>query len=86
MVLPDVNVLVYAHRSDSVHHAPCRAWLEGVLAADDAYGMSELVLNGFIRVVTHPKVFNPPSTLEALPRSRRARQPGGGRLPGGAGD
>lgn len=65
MVLPDVNVLVYAHRSDSVHHAPCRAWLEGVLAADDAYGISELVLSGFVRVVTHPKVFNPPSTIEA---------------------
>jgi toxin-antitoxin system PIN domain toxin len=65
MVLPDVNVLVYAHRRDSVHHAPCRAWLEGVLAADEAYGMSELVLSGFIRIVTHPKVFSPPSTIKA---------------------
>jgi len=30
-----------------------------------AYGFSELVLSGFIRVVTHPKVFEIPSSLEA---------------------
>ena len=65
MVLPDVNILVHAHRRDSVHHAVCRAWLEGVLASDEAYGISELVLSGFIRVVTHPAVFNPPSPLKA---------------------
>ena len=65
MVLPDVNVLVHAHRRDSSHHAACRAWLESVLASDEAYGISELVLSGFVRVVTHPRVFNPPSPLTA---------------------
>ena len=63
MVLPDVNVLVYAHRSDSARHGTCRTWLTSVLASDEAYGMSELVLSGFVRVVTHPAVFNPPSSL-----------------------
>jgi toxin-antitoxin system PIN domain toxin len=63
VVLPDVNVLVHAHRSDSVHHAACRTWLESVLASDEAYGVSELVLSGFIRVVTHPAVFSPPSSI-----------------------
>jgi toxin-antitoxin system PIN domain toxin len=67
MILPDVNVLVHAHRSDSVHHQGCRSWLETVLASDEAYGISELVLSGFVRVVTHPAVFNPPSSIrEAL--------------------
>ena len=65
MILPDVNVLVHAHRRDSTHHAPCRAWLESVLASDEAYGVSELVLSGVIRIVTHPAVFNPPSPLAA---------------------
>ena len=55
VVLPDVNILVHAHRSDSAHHAVCRTWLESVLASDQAYGMSELVLSGFVRVVTHPR-------------------------------
>ena len=63
MVLPDVNVLVHAHRSDSVHHAACRAWLESVLGSDEAYGISELVLSGFVRIVTHPAVFSPPSSI-----------------------
>lgn len=67
MVLPDVNVLVHAHRSDAVHHEACRGWLESVLASDEAYGISDLVLSGFVRVVTHPAVFNPPSSIrEAL--------------------
>ena len=65
MQLADVNVLVYASRDDSPRHVACRAWLEEVVAADDAYGYSELVLSGFVRVVTHPKVFRTPTPIEA---------------------
>lgn len=63
MVLPDVNVLVYAHREDTEHHGACRGWLETVINGDEAYGVSELVLSGFLRVVTHPKVFSRPSAI-----------------------
>ncbi len=63
MVLIDVNVLVYAHRVDALEHMAYRQWLETVINGDEAYGMSDLVLSGFLRVVTHPKVFNPPSDL-----------------------
>ena len=63
MVLPDVNVLVYAHREDTANHRACRAWLEGVVNGDEAYAISDLVLSGFVRVVTHPKVFKRPSRL-----------------------
>ncbi len=63
MVLPDVNVLVYAHREDTVQHDGCRGWLEGVLNGDEAYGVSQLVLSGFVRIVTHPKVFTKPSGM-----------------------
>jgi len=63
LILPDVNVLVYAHREDVADHAAYRAWLEGVVNGDEAYGISELVLSGFVRVVTHTKVFNKPSPL-----------------------
>ena len=64
MFLPDVNVLVYAHRKDSAHHAACRRWLEATLGGEARYAVSELVLSGFIRVVTHRKIFNEPSTLQ----------------------
>jgi toxin-antitoxin system PIN domain toxin len=67
VVLPDVNVLVYAHREDAANHKGYREWLESVVNGDAAYGMSDLVLSGFIRVVTHPKVFKHPSKVsEAL--------------------
>jgi predicted nucleic acid-binding protein len=57
LILPDVNVLVYAHREDVADHPAYRTWLEGVVNGDEAYGISELVLSGFVRVVTHTKVF-----------------------------
>lgn len=63
MMLMDVNVLVYAHREDVKNHGAFRDWLESVINSHTAYGVSELVLSGFIRVVTHPKVFETPSSL-----------------------
>ena len=65
MVLTDVNVLVYAHRKDSSQHEVCRKLVESMLAADQAYGISEQVLSAFVRIVTHPEIFDPPSTIEA---------------------
>lgn len=64
MVLPDVNVLVYAHREETANHDACREWLEDVVNGDEAYAIADLVLSGFVRVVTHPKVFNRPSNIE----------------------
>jgi hypothetical protein len=64
MILPDVNVLAYAHRQDAPNHAAYREWLESMINGEQAYGMADLVLSGFLRAVTHPRVFNPPSALE----------------------
>lgn len=64
MQLPDVNVLVYAFRVDTARHDACLTWLERVTAGDDAFGYSELVLSGFLRVVTHQRVFRTPTPLE----------------------
>jgi len=75
VVLPDVNVLVYAHREDTEHHAACRRWPEATINGEERYGVSELVLSGFIRVVTHPKVFASPSTLaQALEFAEQIRE------------
>ena len=64
MLLTDVNVLVYAHREDAADHSRYREWLEAVLASDSAYGVSELVLSGFVRIVTHPRIFREPTPIE----------------------
>ena len=63
MILPDVNVLVYAHRRDAVEHAEYRAWLEDLVNGETVFGLSDLVLSGFLRVVTHPRVFVKPTPL-----------------------
>jgi toxin-antitoxin system PIN domain toxin len=63
MILTDVNVLVYAHRTDAADHSAYREWLEELINSDQAFGYSDLVLSGFLRVVTHPRIFNPPSDL-----------------------
>ena len=74
MILPDVNVLVHAHREDAVDHEKYRSWLEAAIGSDAAYGLSDLVLSGFVRVVTHPRVFREPSGLaEALEFCERLR-------------
>lgn len=65
MMLPDVNILVYAHREEMDAHSSCHAWLQDVLNGDQAFGMADLVLSGFLRVVTHPRIFSPPSPREA---------------------
>jgi len=64
MRLVDVNVLVYAFRTDAPGHAVHRAWLEDLLGSDEAYAVSDHVLAGFLRVVTHPRIFHPPTPLE----------------------
>jgi len=68
MILPDVNVLVYAHREDAVDHARYRQWLEEII-------QSGHVLSGFLRVVTHPRVFTTPSPISsALDFVRQMRE------------
>ena len=63
MILTDVNVLVYAYRADAPGHPAYRKWVEDLINSDQAYGFSDLVLSGFLRVVMHPRIFNPPSDL-----------------------
>ncbi len=63
MQLPDVNVLVYAARADTPRHATCRAWLEEATSGDEPFALADLVLSGFIRGVTHPRVFRTPTSL-----------------------
>lgn len=64
MLLPDVNVLIYAYREDAPDHARFRSWLDDVINAETAYGICDIVSAGFLRIATHPRVFSPPSPIE----------------------
>jgi hypothetical protein len=63
MKLPDVNILVTAHREDAGQHAAIKSWLEARLNEPPGIALSDLVLSGFVRVATHPKVFKTPTPL-----------------------
>lgn len=65
MILLDVNVLVAAHREDAEDHAEVRGWLESELASPAGVGVTDLVLSGTLRVITHPKIFRTPTPLRA---------------------
>lgn len=64
MILPDVNVLVGAFRADAPQHGALRAWLEGAVADPEDLGLTDAVLAGTVRVLTHPRVFARPTPLD----------------------
>jgi toxin-antitoxin system PIN domain toxin len=65
VVLLDVNVLVSAMREDAPRHEVMKGYLERLRRAPEPFGVSELVLSAALRVLTHPRVFVPPTPLEA---------------------
>jgi toxin-antitoxin system PIN domain toxin len=64
VTLSDVNVLVYAHREDSEHHAACHRWLLETMKGETPFGVSEIVLAAVVRIATHPRIFNRPTRLD----------------------
>ncbi len=67
MIVPDVNVLIYAADSSSPHHAVAREWWETTLNDGHPVGLPWVVASGFLRVVTNPRaVAAPYDVLAAL--------------------
>lgn len=64
MILPDVNVLIYAFRTGVPEHGICRTWLDNVVSSDARFGMSPLALNAVVRITTNPRFSPEPSALE----------------------
>jgi|SRR5215217_3200937 len=64
MIMVDVNVLVYAFRVDMKQHEITRSWFEKKLNGFEPVGISELVLSGFMRLVTNSRVFQEPTSPE----------------------
>ena len=63
MRMPDVNLLVYAHRREDPDHAFYRAWLENLANGREPFALSFLVAVAFVRVVTHPGFAPRPTPL-----------------------
>lgn len=64
---PDAGVLVAASRVDHPHHAVARAWVEQAVAAAAAGStltLMPMVLAGFLRLVTSPRIFQVPTPVD----------------------
>jgi hypothetical protein len=64
MILPDVNVLIYAFRKDLPQHELCRSWLGSVISGDSQFAVSPVALAAVVRITTNPRAFKTPSTLQ----------------------
>ena len=63
MILPDVNVLIYAFRKDVLEHAVSNRWFNDVIASEARFGISLLALSAVVRVSTDRRVYAMPSDL-----------------------
>jgi len=80
LILPDVNVLVYAFRREAVDHERYASWLSAALVSSEL-ALVESVLLGMIRIVTSPRIMADPaptpralefvSMLQGAPRARQ---------------
>lgn len=64
MDLLDVNVLVNAYRRDAPRHRDYRAYVESLVNGQQAFAVPSIAFSGFFRIVTHPRIFSPPSTFD----------------------
>lgn len=64
VLLPDVNILVYAHRVESPDHDRYAEWLRALAGGMEPFGLSELGASAFVRIVTNPKLWDDPTTLD----------------------
>ncbi|CAN5712070.1 type II toxin-antitoxin system VapC family toxin [soil metagenome] len=62
MRIPDVNVLLYASDASSSHHSTARAWVERTLSVTETVGFAIVVVLGFVRITTNPRIVANPIT------------------------
>jgi len=65
VIIPDVNLLVYAHLRAFREHPKARVWWERVLGGKVSVGLAAPALFGFIRLVTNRRIHEPPLSVEA---------------------
>ncbi|MBM3460439.1 MAG: PIN domain-containing protein [Armatimonadetes bacterium] len=64
MIAVDTNVLVYAHRQDSPFHGAAESRIRELAEGDASWAIPWPCLHEFLAIVTHPRIYRPPSTVE----------------------
>ena len=64
MIIPDINLLLYAHVTSFPAHLAAKKWWESALNGEREVGLVAPVVFGFIRISTNPRVFSPPMSVD----------------------
>jgi uncharacterized protein len=64
VIAVDSNVLVYAHRRDSPWHQQAKRRIQELARKQNAWAIPWPCVHEFTNIVTHPRIYEPPSTLE----------------------
>lgn len=64
MIVPDINLVLYAHDTGSPFFAGAKAWWEGILNGIEPVGLPWTVGLAFIRLTTQPNIYERPNTAE----------------------
>ena len=71
MIVPDINLLVYAYNDGTPRHDAARQWWEGLVNGAERVGVPWVVSIGFVRLMTHPAALTAPiSPADAIERVR----------------
>jgi uncharacterized protein len=62
VILPDINLLIHAHNSESPRHKAACLWWDSVLGGTEGVGLAWVTILGFIRIATHRGILNHPMT------------------------
>jgi len=61
MIAVDTNILVYAHREDSPHHARAARCVASLAMSSDAWAIPWPCIHEFFAIATHPRIYDPPT-------------------------
>ncbi|MBR7829855.1 hypothetical protein KDK95_26355 [Actinospica sp. MGRD01-02] len=64
MIIPDVNLLLYAYNDAYPQHERTRLWWEEQVNADVQIGLADPVIYGFLRIATNPRIFETPMSID----------------------
>ena len=64
MIAVDTNILVHAHREDSPWHGAARARLAELAEGAGAWAIPWPCLHEFLAIVTHPRIYRPPTPVD----------------------
>ena len=60
MIIPDVNLLLYAVIDAFPQHKKAKTWWERVVNSNELIGLADPAVFGFLRISTNPRLIKPP--------------------------